>query len=329
MEQPGYTALVITGPTGTGKSELGVEVAEQIDGEIVSADSRQIYRQMDIGTAKPFGALLARVPHHGLDCIDPDEGYSAGRFARGARERVVDIRKRGRVPIIVGGTGLFVRALLTPLAPEPRADGEGRARLREYLSRYSVDRLKAWLRRLDPERAAQLKSEGGPQRLARSLEVVLLSGRKHSWWMRLPPDSPPLPALVFCLRLEREELYRRIDERFDLMMAAGLLDEVRSLLDRYPESAPGLKSVGYAELIAHLRGGPAFADAVESAKRSTRRFARRQLTWFRHQLPDSAVWLDADLPRQGLVGEIVGRWRAGPPRAEAGHWPSSTLASGE
>jgi tRNA dimethylallyltransferase len=318
-------AIVITGATGTGKSELAVDVAERVDGEIVSADSRQVFREMDIGTAKPRGTLRGRVPHHGLDRLDPNEKYSAGMFARDAWTWIDSARERGRVPIVVGGTGFFIRALLVPLGPEPEFDPERRERLRGLLAKWPTERLKRWLGRLDPQRAAQLEGEGGPQRLARSLEVVLLSGRSHTWWLEQPPETPPLSAMVFCLQLPREDLYRRLEARFEEMMAAGLLSEVRELLDRYPEGSPGLKSVGYEELISHLRGDRTLEAAVVEAKRNTRRFARRQLTWFRHQLPETTIRLDADRTRERLAEEIVSCWK----RRRAGAAESSPIASCE
>ncbi|UCC47710.1 MAG: tRNA (adenosine(37)-N6)-dimethylallyltransferase MiaA [Gemmatimonadota bacterium] len=301
-------AIVITGATGTGKTELGVEVAECTGGEIISADSRQVFRYMDIGTAKPSAVLRHRVPHHGLDCLEPDESYSAGRFARDAWDSITQVNECGGTPIIVGGTGFFIRVLLAPLGPEPAFEPEQRMRIRSYLSGRAPEELKRWLRRLDPRRAEGLAGESGRQRLARSLEVVLLSGRPHSWWLAQPPETSVLRAMVFCLDLPRLELYERIDRRFDRMMAEGLLDEVRQLLTRFPATAPGLTSVGYAELISHLRGERTLEKAVEDAKRSTRRFARRQLTWFRHQLPEDTIWLAADRGRSELVDEIVRRW---------------------
>jgi tRNA dimethylallyltransferase len=301
-------AIVITGATGTGKTELAVEVAERAGGEIISADSRQVVRYLDIGTAKPSAALRQRVPHHGLDCLEPDESYSAGRFARDAWDSITQVHERGGTPIIVGGTGFFIRVLLAPLGPEPAFAPQQRMRMRSYLSGRAPEELKRWLRRLDPRRAEQLAGEGGRQRLARSLEVVLLSGRPHSWWLAQPPETPALRAMVFCLDLPRLELYKRIDRRFDRMMGEGLLDEVRQLLTRFPATAPGLRSVGYAELISHLRGERTLEEAVEDAKRSTRRFARRQLTWFRHQLPEDTIWLAADRPCSELAEEIVRRW---------------------
>ncbi len=320
-------AIVVTGATGTGKSQLAVAVAVRVNGEIISADSRQVYRHMDLGTAKPPAALRERVAHHGIDCLEPDESYSAGRFARDAWRWMSESRERGRVPLVVGGTGFFIRALLAPLGPEPELEAERRARLKRYLAGKPAALLQRWLWRLDPQRAAQLQPEGGPQRVARSLEVTLLSGRRHSWWHTQPAATPALRAAVFCLRLPREELYRRIDRRFDRMMDAGLLDEVRRLLERYPASSPGLRSVGYAQLVAHLGGEMSLAQAVDEAKRSTRHLARRQLTWFRHQLPETTVWLDAGRPRDELAEEIVRRWRERSDRSGSGG--ATPIASGD
>ncbi len=314
----GAGAIVITGATGTGKSELAVEAAVAVGGEVISADSRQVYRQMEIGTAKPPSGLRDRVPHHGLDRLEPSDAYSAGQFARDAWGWIAQIRERGHVPVVVGGTGFFIRALLEPLGPEPELDSAQRAGLRQYLSEQPTESLALWLKRLDPERAAQLEHEGGPQRRARSLEVALLSGRPQSWWHSRPPQTPALAAVVFCLQLPREELYRRIDLRFERMLADGLLDEVRRLVARYPADAPGLRSVGYVELVAHLSSALELDAAVEAAKRSTRRYARRQLTWFRHQLPAQTVWLDARRPTLELAHEIVARWRARQGRSGSG-----------
>lgn len=327
MPAPDARTIVITGATGTGKSALGVEVAERLGGAIVSADSRQVYRHMDIGTAKPSGALLDRATHYGLDLIEPDESYSAGRFARDSWRFIGEIHRLGRVPIIVGGTGLFLRALLSPLGPEPHVDAGRKRRLRRYLDGLPPEELKRWLARLDPKRATALRNEGGPQRLARSLEVALMSGYSHSSWLDGPPDTAPLPAVVFCLELAREALYLRINARFDRMMGQGLLEEVRRLCRDYPADAPGLRSMGYAELARYLRGEISLETAVAEAKRNTRRFARRQLTWFRHQLSEDTIWLDASRPTRELAAEIARAW--GERMPETGSETSLNIASDE
>lgn len=304
--------LAIVGPTASGKTALSLEVARRLDAEIVSMDSRQVYRAMDVGTAKATPAQRAEVPHHGLDLVDPDARFSAGKFARLVRGLLPEIRARGRVPMLVGGTGFFLRALTHPIFREPALDPERRAALAARLEARDTDALRRWLRVLDPETAARLGGGGGRQRLLRALELPLLTGRPLSWWHReAPPEAPPLRPLVFVLDPPREALYRAIDARVGEMVEAGLLEEVRGLVERgYGEGDPGMNATGYAELLPALRGGVAPEEALDRVRRNTRAYARRQLTWFRHQLPDGAIWLDATRPRAELADEVVRSWRA-------------------
>src|SRR5512139_1594335 len=215
--------LVITGATATGKSGLALDVARRLDGEIVSMDSRQVYRGMDIGTAKPTPEEQRAVRHHGLDVVDPGERYSAGRFARDARAWIAGIRQRGRVPVVVGGTGFFLRALLQPLFAEPPLDSDRRERLKRWLDGRQAELLTRWSQRLDPSVA---EAHLDPQRQARRIEVALLSGRPLSWWHRRAAlAAEPLSPLLFVLELPRDELYRRINERVERMVADGLVGE--------------------------------------------------------------------------------------------------------
>lgn len=301
--------LVITGPTATGKTALSLEVADRLDGEIISMDSRQVYRGLDIGTAKATPEQRARVPHHGLDLVDPDERYSAGRFAEDARRWIEEIRARGHTPIMVGGTGFFLRALTHPLFEEPEMSIEVRERLKRYLDRKPIDELHRWARALDPVSAAALEEWGGRQRLERVIEVALLTGRPISWWHKhAPAEVEPIRPLVFVLELPREELYRRINDRVHAMIEAGLVDEVRGLLDAgYDLDDPGMNTTGYVELVPYLRGEWTLGEAIDAVQRATRRYARRQFTWFRNQLPD-ATWLDASLPAGDLADRIATIW---------------------
>lgn len=292
--------LAVTGPTASGKTDLSLALAERVRAEVISMDSRQVYRDMDIGTDKVGRAARAAVPHHGLDLVAPDERYSAGRFARDARRWMEEIHGRGALPLLVGGTGFFLRAVLDPVFTEPPLDPDRLEALRAWLKSQSRERLQRWVERLDPERA-RLASEGGPQRLGRTLEVALLSGRPLTWWHRAAPsEGDGLPGVVVLLDLPRDEMDRRIDERVAGMLERGLVEEVRALLAAgYAEDAPGLTGTGYREVAAHLRGEATLDQAVEEIRRNTRRYARRQLTWFRHQLPESTLRVDATAP----VGE--------------------------
>ena len=307
-------ALVITGPTATGKTALSLDVAERIAGEIVSMDSRQVYRGMDIGTAKATSEERARAPHHLLDVVDPDQRFSAGEFARAARRLIAEIRARGRVPMLVGGTGFFLRALTHPLFREPDLPAGRRGALARSLETRDTPELGRWLAALDPALAASFASRGGGagrQRLLRALEVALLTGRPLSWWQaHSPPAEPPLRLAVFVLIRPRAELLRRIDERVHDMVGQGLAAEVAGLLAKgYDTADPGMNATGYPEMAAHLRGELSIEQAIAETQRATRRYARRQLTWFRNQLPPDAVWLDATQPHDRLVEEVVSQWR--------------------
>lgn len=297
-ERPRF--LAVTGPTASGKTDLSLALAERVRVEVISMDSRQVYRDMDIGTDKVGRAARAAVPHHGLDLVAPDERYSAGRFARDARRWIEEIHGRGALPLLVGGTGFFLRAVLDPMFAEPPLDAARREALRGWLEGQGRERLERWVQLVDPERA-RLASEGGPQRLGRTLEVALLSGRPLTWWHRAAPSvGDGLPGVVVLLDLPRDEMDLRIDERVSGMVERGLVEEVRGLLAAgYSEDAPGLTGTGYREVAAHLRGEATLDQALEEIRRNTRRYARRQLTWFRHQLPESALSIDATAP----VGE--------------------------
>lgn len=303
--------LAITGPTASGKTDLSLAVAERLDGEIVSMDSRQVYRGMDVGTDKVDDEGRARVPHHGLDVVDPDERYSAGRFGRDARRWIEEIRERGRLPLLVGGTGFFLRSVLQPIFAEPPMDRTRRDALRSWLAGRRPERLAAMVRALDPARA-DVAVKGGPQRMGRTIEVALLSGRALSWWHETaPPDGPAVPGIVVALDLPREEMDRRIDDRVARMVERGLVDEVRGLLaDGYGLDDPGMNGTGYPEIAAYLDGRCTLEEAVEDIRRNTRRYARRQITWFRHQLPDDAVRIDATDPLDDQVRATLAAWEA-------------------
>jgi len=304
--------LAIVGPTASGKTALAIEVAQTIGGEIISLDSRQVYAGMDIGTAKPSRTQRTAVPHFGIDVLAPNERYSAGRFSTDARAWMADIRARGKVAILSGGTGFFLRALTHPMFAEPELESSRREAMKRFLDRFSRAELLRWLDSLDGVAAVRLASEGGRHRVARAVEVPLLTGRTLSEWHHAhPATEPPLRFLTVLLDVERAELYQRINRRVDEMVSAGLVSEVQQLLDAgYDESAPGLKTVGYTEILEHLRGRLSLDDAIEDIRRATRRYARRQETWFRHQLPADTITLDATQPLLELVEKVRSAWQS-------------------
>ena len=303
--------LAITGATATGKTTLSLAVAEALDGEVISMDSRQIYRGMDIATDKVAAGIRARIPHHGVDIRDPDESYSAGEFARDAARWMNGIRARGRVPVLAGGTGFFLKALMEPLFEEPALDPGRVERLRRFLARRGIEELERWVRVLDPERA-RLAVAGGIQRIERTLEVTLLTGRPLSWWHRTGRgNAPAAEGMVVVLEVPRDELYRRINARVGTMAERGVIEEVRVLAAcGYGGDDPGMTGTGYREVLGYLEGRMSLEDALDATRRATRRYARRQLTWFRNQLPPDAVRIDGLQPPEAQCAQVLEAWSA-------------------
>lgn len=286
--EPRPPLLVIAGPTATGKTALALELANHAPIEVISADSRQVYRGLDIGTAKPTVADRKRLPHHLVDIIDPDEVFNAHRFARLARAAIVDIEARGAHPIVVGGTGFYIQALLTgsPLGATP-PDPDLRSRLTRELESQGPQPLIQRLRDLAPERAAAIDLNN-PRRLIRALEIAESQSHQATRPVQ-PTTTTPIPAHILGLEVEPEILAKRIAKRTERMFKDGLLDEARHLRDRgYDHALPALSSVGYAEALAHLDGRLTLPEAIQRTTIRTRQYARRQRTWFRHQLP--TVW---------------------------------------
>ncbi len=304
---------VIIGPTGVGKTAVAVAWAQLEPVTVISADARQVYRQLDIGTAKPDQATRARVPHLGLDLIAPGERYSAGRFARDAAGWLAEVRAAGRQPVVVGGTGFYVRALAEGMFREPPLDAARRERLRAWAGRLPPARLAHWASRLDRRFAG-----GGRQRAARAVEVALLTGRPLGWWQGHARETGAMRAWYIHLTLPRDVLQRRIAERVDRMLAAGLVGEVQGLLARGVAPAdPGLDGVGYREVVAVLAGRLAQRELRDAIVTATRQYAKRQETWFRNQLRHQSsvvshqdqVWtLDATPTPSTLAGQIHDRW---------------------
>ena len=303
--------LAIVGPTGTGKTALSLLVAEQVGGEIISMDSRQVYRGMDVGTAKASPDERAAVPHHGLDIRDPRERYSAGEFGRDARRWIEEIGGRGGVAMAVGGTGFFLKVLTDPIFREPPLDSGRRNTLEEFLGNLPRPELERWVRLLDSARA-EVAAAGGRQRMVRALSVALLTGRPLSrWHRRRPAEGAPLRAMVCLLEVPLETLDARIRQRVHAMVAAGFVEEVAGLLAAGCNRAdPGLNGVGYREMADHLEGAISLDEAIERTRVATRRYARRQRTWFRHQLGRGTVSVDGTASLEAQRATVVQAWRA-------------------
>jgi tRNA dimethylallyltransferase len=285
--------LAVLGATATGKSALALALAEELGGEIINADALQVYRGLDIGTAKPGAQERARIPHHLIDILAPDERYSAGEFARRAREAIADIEGRGALPIVVGGSGLYLRALFEGISPVPPGDPEVRQRLRDRLETEGLPALRRELAAADPETAARLK-DGDTQRILRALEVAAVSGVPLSAWVaRQPFGIQRIAALRVGLTLPRSILYDQIADRVVRMVQEGWVEEVARLLAQGldPET-PAFQAIGYRQIVRHLTGDMSLEEAVEETVRATRRFAKRQETWFRRE--PGVTWFSAE-----------------------------------
>jgi len=308
-----FRLLAIVGATATGKSDVALELAARVGGEIVSADSRQVYRYLDVGTAKPTAAERACVPHHLLDVVDPDEAFDAARYRTDARAAAREIQRRSRPVIVCGGTGLYVRALLRGLFPSPPRSPELRAELRAIEERDGAGTLHQRLAAVDPDAAARLHPRD-LFRIVRALEVAALTGRPISAWQdehRFAGGD--VDALVLGCRRPYDELAARIEVRCDVMLAGGLLDEIRALWARgYGTELPPLQSVGYREIGAYLAGACDLVTARAAFARATRRLAKRQRTWFRAE--PAIEWFHPERARDALLARAT-TWLEHP-------WPS-------
>ncbi len=297
--------IVILGPTAVGKTEISLQLAERLNGEIVSADSRLFYRGMDIGTAKPTPEERARVPHHLIDVADPDETWSLALFQRAAREAIAAIHARGRLPFLVGGTGQYLRAVyegweLPQQKPHPRL----RAALEAWGRAIGPEALHARLAILDPQAAERIEPRN-LRRTVRALEVIFLTGQRFSAQRRR--GAAPYRTLLIGFIRPREELYARVDARIQGMLEAGLVEEVRSLLERgYRADLPSMSAIGYKQIAACLRGESTLEEAVAQIKRLTRQFVRRQANWFKADDPQ-IHWFQVG---EGTVEQVEAEIRA-------------------
>ena len=281
--------VAILGPTASGKTALSLELAERFQGEIVNCDSVAMYREFEIGTAKPSAKERARVPHHLFDLVVPDSYMTAGEYARQGRQILNDIKARGHLPIVVGGTGLYLRALLEGLFPGPQRSEELRARLRDAVERRGAVSLHRILRRLDAEAAGKIHANDTPK-LIRAIEVCVAARRQMTeMWKQGREPLTGFRILRVGLNPDRDALYARINERACRMFENGLVEETRGLLEKYGEAARPLGSLGYKEAVQLLRGEVSLEAAIRAAQQAHRNYAKRQLTWFRRE--PQVVWL--------------------------------------
>lgn len=303
---PDPPLVAIVGPTGVGKSALALQLAPEFHGEVINADSRLLYRGMDIGTAKPTPRERALVPHHLVDLLDPDQPFNLARYLDLARHAITDTHARDKQPFLVGGTGLYVWGLLEGLkAPQVPPNPALRASLEERAHREGSQALYRDLQARDPLAAARMDPRN-VRRMVRALEVCIETGIPFSQLQRR--DPPPYDAFILGLTLERQELYRRLDRRVDAMLEAGWLQEVRELRRRgHGPGLPSVSALGYRELFAALDGEMSLEEAVRRIKTATRRFARRQYAWFRPSDPRIA-WLTADAQAPERARDLVARF---------------------
>jgi tRNA dimethylallyltransferase len=309
--RPLTAVLVLLGPTGTGKSDVALEVARLLDGEIIGCDALQVYRGLDAATAKPPPAARRAVNHHLVDCVDPRTDYTMADYVRAADGAVATVVSRGRVPLVVGGTGLYLRGLLRGFIDAPARDPELRGRLYRIVERGGTERLRRWLRRHDPASERRIPA-ADVQRLVRAIELV--GGGGASWSDRLRDGGTwatgveRYRSLKIGLDMDREQHGARLDARVDGFFEAGLVGEVRTLLQRgIRQEANAFKAIGYREVLRAIDRGEDPEAVRDEVRRNTRRYAKRQRTWFRAE--PGVVWLDAATEATALAERIAELWR--------------------
>ena len=283
--------IVIAGPTASGKTDLAIKLAHEINGEIISADSMQIYRGMDIGTAKPTMEERQGIPHYLIDIVDPDEEYSVAHFQRDAKNCIKEILNRGKVPIVAGGTGLYINSLVYNINfSETTADWEYRKQLEEIARDKGPEELHRFLQKVDPVSAEKIHPNN-IKRVIRALEVFKTTGKPISQHqLESRTEKPEYEFKIFGLEMDRKILYERINKRVDKMMEMGLYEEVEGLLEKYSPDLVSLQGIGYKEIISAIKGEYSLEEAVEKIKLNTRHLAKRQITWFKKT--ENLRWID-------------------------------------
>lgn len=300
--------VVIVGPTAVGKSRIAVEVAKAFETEVLTADSRQVYRGMDVGTDKPAPEERQGIPHRLIDLVGPDESFNAGLYRRQAIDEIERLYRDRRLPLVVGGTGLYVRTLLKGLCDAPPTDPIVRAALKQEAEDQGHDRLYARLVEVDPVAASRLHPRD-ESKVLRALEVYQLSGRRMSEFQQEHGFAErPFSTLMIGLNRDRDALYRRIEERIDWQLAHGLIEETKQLLDQgYQRDSAAMKGLGYRQVAEHLAGAYDSAEMVRRFKRDTRRFSKRQMTWFRKEPGIQWLTIEESESVQHTTARVIGQ----------------------
>lgn len=300
--------VVIVGPTAVGKSRIAVEVAKAFETEVLTADSRQVYRGMDVGTDKPAPEERQGIPHRLIDLVGPDESFNAGLYRRQAIDEIERLYRDRRLPLVVGGTGLYVRTLFKGLCDAPPTDPIVRAALKQEAEDQGHDRLYARLVEVDPVAASRLHPRD-ESKVLRALEVYQLSGRRMSEFQQEHGFAErPFSTLMIGLNRDRDALYRRIEERIDWQLAHGLIEETKQLLDQgYQRDSAAMKGLGYRQVAEHLAGAYDSAEMVRRFKRDTRRFSKRQMTWFRKEPGIQWLTIEESESVQHTTARVIGQ----------------------
>ncbi len=300
--------IVIAGPTASGKTSLGVELAKKINGEVISADSMQIYKDMTIGTAKPTPEETENIPHYLIDFVSPDERYSVADFKKDAEEKIDEILAKGKVPIIVGGTGLYIDSLVYGIEfPDIEYDEEYRNSLmKEAETEEGLNKLYEEAKKIDPE-AMEKISQSDKKRISRVLEIYHATGKtKTELEIKSREKGVKYDYIVFAIDWDREKLYERINLRVDIMIEQGLVDEVKNVYNKYEKFPTAMQGLGYKEVVEYLEGKISFEEMVEKIKLETRHFAKRQLTWFRKN--KDIIWIDGQQDKLKNVDFIISKY---------------------
>ena len=300
--------IVIAGPTASGKTSLGVELAKKINGEVISADSMQIYKDMTIGTAKPTPEETENIPHYLIDFVSPDERYSVADFKKDAEEKIDEILAKGKVPIIVGGTGLYIDSLVYGIEfPDIEYDEEYRNSLmKEAETEEGLNKLYEEAKKIDPD-AMEKISPSDKKRISRVLEIYHATGKtKTELEIKSREKGVKYDYIVFAIDWDREKLYERINLRVDIMIEQGLVDEVKNVYNKYEKFPTAMQGLGYKEVVEYLEGKISFEEMVEKIKLETRHFAKRQLTWFRKN--KDIIWIDGQQDKLKNVDFIISKY---------------------